>query len=110
MLPEVLKKLRNEKQISQATLANILGMSQQAIAKWETGNAEPDSDMLLKLASFFDVSTDYLLGRTDERNPAGTSNDDWPSEAKVLFRDVKKLKPEQYELVKNLVKQFINED
>lgn len=109
MFPERLKLLRTEKRISQSLLATHLGVTQQAIARWEKGETEPDINTIQNLASFFDVSIDYLLGRTDERNP-GTSNDDWPPEAKVLFRDMKKLTPEQFELVKKLVKEFISED
>lgn len=67
MLSKIIKQLRTEKGISQATLALKLGLTQQAIAKWEKGIAEPDSDMLNSLASFFAVSVDYLLGRTSER-------------------------------------------
>lgn len=63
-----LKKLRAEKKFSQAKLSEILGLSQQAIAKWETGKATPDPDMLLKLSKTFNVSIDYLLG-----NDMGTS-------------------------------------
>ncbi|NLU53430.1 MAG: helix-turn-helix transcriptional regulator [Clostridiaceae bacterium] len=109
MFTERLKLLRTEKRISQSLLATHLGVTQQAIARWEKGETEPDISTIQNLASFFGVSTDYLLGRTDERNP-GSSTDDWPPEAKVLFRDVKKLTPEQLELVTKLVKEFINED
>lgn len=109
MLCVRLRELRQEKKLSQADVAEFLQISRQAYNFYETGKREPDNETLQKLASFFNVSTDYLLGRTDERNP-GISNDDWPPEAKVLFRDVKKLTPEQLELVIKLVKEFINED
>lgn len=69
MFVQRLKQLRAEKDISQSALANIMGVSQQAIAKWETDKATPDPDALSKLADYFSVSVDYLLGRTDERRP-----------------------------------------
>jgi transcriptional regulator with XRE-family HTH domain len=109
MLPEILKTLRSEKGISQASLASLLGLSQQAIAKWETGNSEPDSDMLNKLASFFSVSVDYLLGRTNVRN-SNNSTDEFPPEAQVLMRSVAKLTDKQKEIIKKLVQEFIDED
>lgn len=109
MLCVRLRELRQEKKLSQADVAEFLQISRQAYNFYETGKREPDNETLQKLASFFNVSTDYLLGRTDERNP-GTSSIDLPPEAKVLFRDVKKLTPEQLELVIKLVKEFINED
>jgi len=62
-LPERLKELRAEKELSQAKLANILGMPQQTYATWETGKAQPDIDMLQRLADFHGTSVDYLIGK-----------------------------------------------
>lgn len=64
------KRLKNERKrkgISQIELSKIVGVTQQAIAKWETNKAEPDNQTLTILASYFGVTTDYLLGRTDDR-------------------------------------------
>mgnify|MGYP000513035659 CR=1 FL=1 len=107
MLPEVLKALRNEKNISQASLADQLGLSQQAIAKWETGKSEPDTDLLNRLALFYNVSVDYLLGRTAERRP--NEMEDLPDTIKILLRSAKKLTPEQLNVIQQLVNQFVNE-
>lgn len=65
LLPQRLKELRNSKGLSQSALADILGRTQQAIGKWEVGKAEPDVPTLLKLATYFNVTIDYLLGRTN---------------------------------------------
>ncbi len=65
LLPQRLKELRNSKGLSQSALADILGRTQQAIGKWEVGKAEPDAPTLLKLATYFNVTIDYLLGRTN---------------------------------------------
>jgi len=62
---ETLKKLRNEKNISQKKLAEALFISQQAIAKWETDKASPNPEMITKIADYFNVSADYLLGKED---------------------------------------------
>lgn len=58
--------LRRKKNWTQQELATKLQMSTSSIAMWEVGKRDPDSDMLAKLASLFDVSTDYLLGRTND--------------------------------------------
>lgn len=58
-----LKKLRNEQGISQRELADIIMVSQQSINKYENHNIEPDIDTLIKIADYFDVSIDYLVGR-----------------------------------------------
>ena len=67
MFEERLKSLRNEHQMSQKMLAEKLFVSQQAVAKWENpeSKASPNPDTLIKLASLFNVSVDYLLGKTD---------------------------------------------
>ncbi len=62
---ERIKELRLEKGISQAALAKAIGVSQKAVDFWEKGENEPKASYILKLAYFFDVSTDYLLGRGD---------------------------------------------
>lgn len=65
LLAERLRKIRIEKGISQQKLGALFSVSQQAVGKWEKGIAEPDSLTLNKLADYFDVTVDYLLGRTD---------------------------------------------
>ena len=64
----VLKELRNEKHLTGEELGKALSVTKVAISNWENGNRTPDTDMLKKIANYFDVSLDYLLGRTDERN------------------------------------------
>jgi len=63
-----LKKLRKERDITQEDLAKTLNYGRTAIAGYESGRNQPDYNILTKLADYFDVSADYLLGRTDERN------------------------------------------
>lgn len=62
---ERLLDLRKEKNISQATLAKFLDVSDAVICYWETDRSEPTAPNLVKIADFFDVSVDYLLGRSD---------------------------------------------
>jgi transcriptional regulator with XRE-family HTH domain len=57
-----LKNLRIEKGLSQQSLADQLGVSQQSIYKYENHITEPNIDMLKIFADFFDVSVDYLIG------------------------------------------------
>ena len=60
-LGEKIKSLRKQKNISQEVFANYLGVSFQAISKWENGNTMPDVTMIPAIASFFGVSTDELF-------------------------------------------------
>ncbi len=61
-----IRELREENRLSLKELGDKIGSSDAAICKWENGITEPKSAYILKLANFFNVSTDYLLGRTDE--------------------------------------------
>lgn len=57
--------LRKQRGISQLKLAMDLNMNQNSISRYETGEREADYATLIKFADYFDVSIDYLLGRTD---------------------------------------------
>ncbi len=63
---ERLKYLRNEKGIGQVPLANQLGVSKSTISLWENGLREPTLSNIIAIAEFFQVSTDYLTGITDD--------------------------------------------
>ncbi len=62
-----LKQLRKEKGISQKSLGEEIGVSQQSINKYENYNIEPDISTLIHLAKFFNTSVDYLIGNTEIR-------------------------------------------
>lgn len=66
MFHERLKKLREQENISREHLANSLGITYSALSKYETGKREPDFKLLQKISNYFSVTTDYLLGNTDE--------------------------------------------
>jgi transcriptional regulator with XRE-family HTH domain len=59
---KIIKELRKDSNLSQTGLANIIGTTQDTISLWELGKSLPDINMLIKLAKYFNVSTDYLLG------------------------------------------------
>lgn len=62
MLGKRLKALRKEKHITQADLAEAMGVTQQAVGKWETDRSAPDPEMVRRLAEFFETTTDDVLG------------------------------------------------
>ena len=63
---ERLLELRKEKNVSQAKLAKDVNVSFSVVCYWETDRSEITAPNLVKLADYFDVSVDYLLGRVDE--------------------------------------------
>lgn len=56
-----LTALRSEKGVTQDEVANALDISNKTVSKWENGSSSPDLEMLVRIAEYFDVSTDYLL-------------------------------------------------
>lgn len=62
MIGDRIKELRKEKNLSQIQLASQIGVSQKAIDYWELGTNEPKASYIIKLAKYFDVSADFLLG------------------------------------------------
>lgn len=63
-----IKDLRKEKRITQTDLAKGVHVTQQTVTAWESGRAVPNANTLDALADYFNVSSDYLLGRTKEKN------------------------------------------
>lgn len=75
-------KLRKELNLTQEELAQKIGYTRTAISAWEIGRNEPSNADTIKLAEYFNVSTDYLLGKTNIRNP-GKQIDDILNEAMI---------------------------
>lgn len=67
MIAERLKYLRKQKRLTQSELAEKLNITRGTYAHYEIGKRNPDYETLNRLADFFDVDTDYLLGRTDKK-------------------------------------------
>lgn len=67
-----LKQLRVEADLTQAEFGRKFNASQNTVSNWENGNRRIDNEHLIEFAAFFDVSVDYLLGRTEESN-SGTN-------------------------------------
>ncbi|MCT4662937.1 MAG: helix-turn-helix domain-containing protein [Tissierellales bacterium] len=66
-LPERIKLLRKEKKLTQSEFGKIFGIAKSTVSMYENGNSSPDDELKIKIADHFNVSVDYLLGRTDER-------------------------------------------
>lgn len=95
-----IKKLREEKNIYQKDLAKLLGVSIPAINYYENEKRAIDTETALKLADYFDVSVDYLLGKSDIRNiPKVDLND-----MEIAFASgIKGLNKENQEIAKNII-------
>lgn len=87
-----LKKLRSEKEgLTQEKLGEIFNVRKGTVSNWENGNRFPDENTLIKLADYFDVSVDYLLGRSNKRQPHHLTKEDvirLAPEYKWLFEEL----------------------
>ena len=77
-----LKLLREERGLFQSDIAKVLNVSIAAVGFYENEKRDMSPDTILKLADYFNVSTDYLLGKTDVKNP-GQKIDDVLNEAMI---------------------------
>jgi len=88
MFPDRLSKLRTSKGLTHQEMADMLGITRQAYSNYEGGKREPDHKTLKKLAEFFMISTDYLLGsETNGKVPSWANAKDKRDFKKMLEED-----------------------
>lgn len=101
---KALKILMNEHAISQSSLATSIGYTQRAISKWVNEQSEPTETAIRKVATYFNVSTDYLMG-TDDLGAIITTKDTFntiPMEQQLIL-NFRKLPPQSQEYVFGIV-------
>ncbi|QTD42144.1 helix-turn-helix domain-containing protein [Sporosarcina sp. Te-1] len=115
MLGQRLKKLRLDRKLTQKQLAEKIKVTHVSISGYENGNRYPDTDTLQRLADYFDVSTDYLLGRSNLTNTVPVAGQEiiLSPEELLLFNELKKHPTMLYDLasdpekkVKELIKLY----
>lgn len=100
---ETLKNLRLEKELNQVEFAKIFNIAKGTVSNWENNNRFPDKEMLNKIADFFGVSVDYLLGRTEQK-PLNKN-----SKFELTERDKLVIEKEAEKMIKNLEKASVVE-
>lgn len=90
-----IRDLREDWDLRQIDLANAVGIDQRTLSNYETGKTNPDSFAIIKLADFFGVSADYLIGRTNDK-AVSTQNiiarlNKLQDEIDKILNDIKKL-------------------
>ncbi len=90
MLSNNIKILRTARGISQVELAKALNVSKQSVSNWENDNILPSIEMLVKIAQFFSVSTDYMLGLDNKKliDVEGLTEEQI-SHIKMIINDIK---------------------
>lgn len=100
-----IKELANEKHISLAQIERDLDFSNGVISTWRKSNASQDK--ILKVANYFNVSTDYLLGRTDNRKLDKTSADIEDALNNAMSFDGKPLSEHDKNIMRDLLKAYL---
>lgn len=91
-----LKELRKERGLKQKDLATVLQVAPQSIGYYENLINKPDPEMLIKIADYFNVSIDYLLGREDDfGNISVTTNSDLTEDEKKILTTFRSLPPQR---------------
>lgn len=114
---ERLRFLREKEKMYQAELADKLGLAPSTISMYERGDRDPDTSTLSKLAEIFNVTVDYLLGRTDEPNTIKEidkklkeNNIHIAANSKVDLGKLAKLDDKQAKIINNLIDDFLEDD
>lgn len=104
-----LKELRQEKELTQIDIAKGINTSQRNISRWENGENEPTSSFVVKLAEYFNVTTDYLLGLEDDYGAkvAASIGDTYTAEERQLIEDFRQLNYYKRDLIKNNIKAML---
>ncbi len=99
---EILKKLRTERNLTQEELGKYIGVSGQSINNWENDRRKYDLKAILKLSDFFNVTTDYLLGLSEDKKPI----EDITERQKKAIRMTDQLTDEQFKSILEMVLSF----
>ncbi|MBQ7779814.1 MAG: helix-turn-helix transcriptional regulator [Clostridia bacterium] len=102
-----LRFLRTRAGLSQQQLADVINVSQQSINKYENHDVEPNIETLCAIADYFNVSVDFLVGRTDvERKNEPTEFCQLNSAEKALIDKIRTLSPSDRELVSAVIRRL----
>ena len=92
MLDIQIKKLRTSCGITQVELANKLGVTKQCVSNWENDNIQPSIEMLIKIAKYFKVSADYILGIDNDKTiDVSNLTDKQIAHIRYIVRDLEEL-------------------
>lgn len=98
---QIIKKLRKEKGLTQQEVADIVGITATGVSYWESGNAVPNTETLNKLANYFGVTVNYLLGVKDKIEEDN-------SRTAILFRKAEQVDPKEKEKLLDILDSTID--
>lgn len=102
-LPKRLKELREDKGYLQKYVADKIGVKSNTLSGYENGTRSPDPEMIVKLAELYNVTTDYLLGKSDDPNKTEEEElEEFIDNVRVWYKEEPKTKEEKLKLMKDM--------
>lgn len=101
IIGERIKTLRKSNNLTQTEFGKLFGIGKTTVSSYETGNSCPNDSIKLAICRFFNVTTDYLLGNSNEKTPSSVTEEDVKA---ALFNGSKDVTPEMWEEVKDFAK------
>lgn len=104
ILGKRIRYLREKYQLSQKQLATRVNLTNAQLSRYELGERKPDPEIIKDIADFFDVSTDYLLGRTDNPDLIEEKNEEslLDPELGVFFKEIKNAPEDRQEQLRKI--------
>lgn len=100
----MLQKLREQKKMSQVDVASVLGVTRQAYSRYERGERELNYELLARLADYFDVSIDYLIGHSSFYYPDSVKHyQEYSDEERQLVEDYRTLTPPLRQMLQDTI-------
>lgn len=99
-----LRMLRTEKNMTQEELGKLMNVGKASVSLYEKNERTPDQQTLMKTADYFDVSVDYLLGRSNERTLAKSNVVDLADKNVIMSFEGRPIPPEDIELMRRLLR------
>lgn len=110
-LGDKLKKLRLDKGVTQEQVSIALNIAPNTLSNYENNNRQPDNEMLIKIAKYFSISTDYLLGISNNPNPTKKGPLDEPLQIAASMKDgldLSDMSEHDKEIIRSLVESMKN--
>lgn len=99
MIADKIKELREKKHMSQSELADKLNVKQQTVGSWEIGRTDPSLDIQNKIADIFEVTLDYLNGRSSSKKTVDINDD-----GVIMTFEGKPIPPEDLEIIRRVLR------
>ncbi|MED2753639.1 helix-turn-helix transcriptional regulator [Bacillus thuringiensis] len=108
MIGDTIKNLRKENNLTQKQLGDAIGVSKMAISYFEKGKKAPGRESVKKIADYFHVTTDYLLGRTDPSELSNNANGIITEEGKNIMAIIENLPADERKKAWEQLEMYVN--